>query len=301
MKRVKLTSDGFSFSTIAHGFWRLPRWEMNTGQLEKFVNELLELGITTFDHADIYGSYTCEKTFGKVLKNNPSLRGKIEIVTKCGIRLVSPQRPENNFHYYDTSAGHIIKSVENSLLALNTDFIDVLLIHRPDPMMNADEVAQAFVRLRGEGKVRHFGVSNFLRSQYELLASRLPFPLVTNQIEFSVLNMFHLDNGDIDFLQKERIVPMAWSPFGGGRIFTEKSEQAERLRQTMSAIAEELNINGIDKIALAWVLNHPVNFVPVLGSGKIERVRSAVEAQEIKLTREQWFKIWTASKGYEVP
>jgi predicted oxidoreductase len=301
MKRIKMTSDGFSFSAIAQGFWRLVHWGKTYSELERFVRELLDLGVTTFDHADIYGGYTCEEKFGEVLRKNPELRKGMEIVTKCGIRLVSPQRPENKFHFYDTTRGHIIKSVENSLRALNTDFIDVLLIHRPDPIMNADETADAFVELKNSGKVRYFGVSNFHRNQFELLQSRLPFPLVTNQIEFSPINMSHQDNGDLDFLQKERVILMAWSPFAGGRIFTEKSEQAERLRKELSLIATEMDVKGIEKIILAWILKHPANLIPILGSGKIEHVRSAVEAVEINLTREQWFRIWTASKGHEVP
>ena len=177
----------------------------------------------------------------------------------------------------------------------------MLLIHRWDPLLNADNVAEAFTQLKRDGKVLYFGVSNFEVSQFELLASRLDFPLVTNQIEYSVINMEAQENGMLDMCQRLRISPLAWSPLGGGKIFYETDERAIRLTAAMSAIGRQLSNATIDQIALAWILKHPAKILPILGSGKIKRIRSAVKAENIALSRQQWFNIWRASKGREVP
>ncbi|RMD48918.1 MAG: oxidoreductase [Ignavibacteria bacterium] len=299
MKRIYMT-DSLTFSKFSVGFWRLMDWGMTTEELDSFVNQLFELGITTFDHADIYGGYKCEEEFGKIIKRNPSIREKMEIVTKCGIKLVNPNRPENTFHCYDTTEKYIINSAEQSLKNFHTEYIDVLLIHRVDFLMNADSVAKAFNKLREEGKVLHFGVSNFKRPQLELLQSRLDFPLVTDQVELNLLNLTHIDNGDFDYFQKERISPMIWSPLAGGRIFNEDSDQCNRIRYVLGEISAETGYS-FDQIALAWLLKLPLNLNIVLGSGKIERIKSALGALEFSLTNEQWYRLWTASKGYEVP
>ncbi len=290
----------FNLSRIVLGFWRAREWNYTIQQLNTLVSQSIELGVTSFDHADIYGNYECETIFGNILKDNSSIREKIQIVTKCGIKLLSPQFPETQIKHYDTGKEHIIKSVNNSLKNLNTDYIDLLLIHRPDPFMNADETAEAFYELKKMGKVLHFGVSNFLPHQFSMLQSRLDFPLSTNQIEVSVLCTEHFENGNVDYLQEKRVAPMVWSPFAGGRIFWENSDQAIRVRNILNEFAVKYQ-TGIDAIANAWLLVHPVNFIIVLGTGKIERVKSALKGMEIKLTREEWFKIWIASKGNEVP
>lgn len=301
MQRINISTEGPQFSRIALGFWRLNEWKMNTGQILDLMEKAIELGITTFDHADIYGGYTCEEIFGKALAEKPSLREKMEIVTKCGICLVSENRPENRFHGYDTSKSHILKSAENSLKNLNIDYLDVLLIHRPNPLMNPDEVAEAFVLLRESGKVKHFGVSNFSPAQFTLLQSRLNFPLVTNQVEVSVLKMDTLHDGTLDQCQQLGISPMAWSPFGGGELFWGNSEKIIRLRNELQKIGEELGGASVDQVALSWLLMHPSKIVPVLGTGNIARIKSAAESVNFKLSRDQWFKIWTASAGVEVP
>ena len=290
----------FNVSRIALGFWRAKEWNYSVQQLSDLIIQSLELGITSFDHADIYGGYECETLFGNALKENHSLRNKMQIVTKCGIKLVSNKFPEHQIHCYDTSKAHIIKSAENSLRNLSTDYIDLLLIHRPDPLMNADETAAAFYDLKKSGKVLHFGVSNFLPHQFSLLQSRLDFPLFTNQIEVSVLNTEHFDNGNIDFLQEKKVSPMVWSPFAGGRIFWETSEQSNRVRNVLSELADKYQV-GIETIASAWLLVHPVNFIVILGGGKIDRIKSALRGLEVKLEREEWFKIWVASKGFDIP
>ena len=301
MENTTLSKDGPQFSRIALGFWRLNEWKMDSGQTLYLMEKAIEMGITTFDHADIYGGYTCEEMFGKALAEKPSLREKMEIVTKCGITLVSPRRPENRFHGYDTSKKHILKSVETSLKNLNTDYLDVLLIHRPDPLMNADEVAEAFALLRESGKVKHCGVSNFSPSQFNLLQSRLDFPLVTNQVEVSVLKMDALHDGTLDQCQQLGISPMAWSPLGGGELFWGNSDKLNRVRNELQKIGEELGGASVDQVALAWLLMHPSKIVPVLGTGNIGRIKSAAESVNLELSRDQWFRIWTASAGNEVP
>jgi predicted oxidoreductase len=299
--RIKISPEGPEFSRITHGLWRLKDWDKSPAEIQKIIHSCLQLGITTFDHADIYGDYNCESLFGAALADSSVRRADIELVTKCGIKLVSKNRPETSIKHYDTSASHIIDSVENSLKNLRTDYIDLLLIHRPDPLMNAEEVAKAFSRLKESGKVLHFGVSNFLPSQFELLSSQTDMPLVTNQVEFSVLNIEAQDNGILDMCQRLRICPMAWSPLGGGTLFHEQNERIMRLRHALKDIANELGADSIDKIALAWILTHPANFVIVIGTGNLNRIKRAVDAEQIKLSREQWFTIWSASTGHEVP
>jgi predicted oxidoreductase len=296
MKRVQLSED-VSFSRIVHGMWRLNDWDYSNEETLTFIETCLEMGITTFDHADIYGNYTVEEKFGQALALKPSLRENMEIVTKCGIKLISSNRPQHRIKYYDTSKEHIISSVEQSLKNFQTDYLDVLLIHRPDPMMDPVQVAEAFSQLRKEGKVKRFGVSNFIPSQYNLLNSYLDQPLVTNQIEISATHLEHFEKGTIEQCQYDRIPPMAWSPLGGGSIFTSDDQNVVNVRDVLGKIKEETGAASIDQVLYAWLLAHPANIIPVVGSGKAERVKAAVDSMEVPLTREQWFEILEASKG----
>lgn len=292
-------------SRLIWGAWRLADWKLSPQETLSLVQQCLEWGITTIDHADIYGNYTCESLFGTALRGNSSLRSHLQLITKCGIKLVSSNRPNHSIKHYDTSYNHILASVDNSLKNLQTDYLDVLLIHRPDPFMDVDETAAAFTHLKQAGKVLHFGVSNFSPSQFNLLASRLAFPLVTNQIEISVLHLTAFTDGTLDHSQQLKIAPLAWSPLGGGRLFQDETPQTVRLRQALGTIATQLSNSltkvTIDQVALAWLLSHPARIVPILGTGNLERIRSAIAALDLKLTREQWFTIWTASTGSEVP
>ncbi len=298
---IDLIKGGPRFSRIALGFWRLAEWGLSDAELLDLIRFSLDLGITTFDHADIYGDYACEGLFGRALTLEPGLRASMQLVTKCGIKLVSPNRPQHVFKHYDTGRAHIVASAENSLRVLGTDYIDLLLIHRPDVLMDPDEVAEAFAALRQSGKVLHFGVSNFTPSQFDLLASRLDFPLVTNQIELSVLSLDVLHDGTVDQCFQRGIAPMAWSPLCAGRLFHDDDERTVRVRDALDAVGSELGGISTDQVALAWVLTHPARFIPVVGSGKVERIRSAAEAEALRLSREQWFAIWSASTGIPVP
>lgn len=299
MNRIKLNED-LSFSQIISGMWRLDSWDFTTEDLTKFVEQSMELGITTFDHADIYGSYTCEEIFGRVLKEKPSLRDNMELVTKCGIALPSAKFPEHTRAHYNTTKEHIIRSAENSLQNLQTDVIDVLLIHRPDPLMNPQDVAEAFSQLKSEGKVRHFGVSNFTVPQLNMLQAYLDEPLITNQIEASPLCLEHFQNGVIEWMFEKQIKPMIWSPLAGGRLFTNTDEQAVRVREVMGEIASKHQIE-IDTLAYAWLLKHPINMMPIVGTGNIERVKSAVQSLDVTITREEWYEIFVAAQGHPLP
>ncbi|MHA7136300.1 aldo/keto reductase [Rossellomorea arthrocnemi] len=300
MQRIQMTED-LSFSRIIHGLWRLADWNQSKEDTLSLIQHNIENGITTFDHADIYGSYTCEALFGEALNLQPSLRAKMEIVTKCGIVLPSDNRPEHKTHHYNTSQKHILASVENSLQNLKTDYIDLLLIHRPDPFMNGEEVAEAFTQLKEEGKVRHFGVSNFNDHQWNMLQSYLPFPLITNQIELSAYNLENFEDGTLNLCQEKRVAPMAWSPLAGGAIFRGEDEKAVRLQHTLKKVQEETGAKGIDEVLYAWLLNHPANIMPIVGSGKKERIQHAIDSMSITLNHDQWFEILQTSMGHDVP
>lgn len=302
MKKIELV-DNLKISKIIHGHWRLLDWKFSNQELLKFTEQLIELGITTFDHADIYGNYECEKQFGEALALNKSLRKDIQLITKCGIKLKSDKFPERKIKYYDYSYKYIISSVNQSLKNFNTDYIDILLLHRPAPFFNPEEVAKAFGELKKDGKVLHFGASNFTPLNFELLQSYLEDKLVTNQVEISPYCLEHFENGNIDFFLKNKIKPMAWSPLAGGSIFYPKDEKGKgkRILNTISEVANELYVKELDKIVYAWLFKHPAEIIPVVGSGKLGRIKNAIEALQIDLTLEQWYKIYIASKGEELP
>ncbi|MCE7567408.1 aldo/keto reductase family oxidoreductase [Aliivibrio fischeri] len=301
INKTTIAPQGPQFSELVQGYWRLGDWGMTPQERLRFLKQHIELGITTVDHADIYGGYQCESLFGEALALEPSLRDSIEIVTKCDINLCTPDFPNRKINHYDTSKTHIINSVNNSLTRLNITEIDVLLIHRLDVLMNADEVAETFNQLQKEGKVKHFGVSNFTPSHFDLLQSRLDKPLVTNQVEINPLNFEVAHDGTLDQLQMNRIKPMAWSCLAGGEIFSGQSEQAIRVRNVLEELKEEVGAQSIDQVIYAWVRKLPSSPLPIIGSGKIERVKVAVDAMNIELTREQWYRVWVESKGHGVP
>ena len=303
VSRTPLPGSSDSLSRLILGAWRLADHAERTSPeaITGLVETSLAEGITTVDHADIYGNYAVEEIFGRALGGQSALRTRLELVSKCGIKLVSPKRPEHRLKTYDTSRQHITESVHASLRNLRTDYLDVLLIHRPDPLMNADEMAEAFTALRRDGKVKHFGVSNFTPSQFGLIQSRLDFPLVTNQIEFSVLHLPPLYDGTLDQCQQLRVPPMAWSPLAGGKLFTNTDERSTKTGVALQKVGEELGGASVEQVALAWIMRHPANAMPVLGTGRPERIREAARAASLQLSRDQWFEILAASAGQEVP
>ncbi|GAB2575835.1 aldo/keto reductase [Dyella jejuensis] len=284
-------------SPIVAGLWRIVDWKLDVQERVRWIEQALELGINSFDHADIYGDYRAESLFGEALQAAPALRDRMQLITKCGIRLRSAQRPYR-INYYDTDAGYIRAQVEQSLRNLHVEQLDLVLIHRPDYLMNANALAETFATLTHEGKVAHWGVSNHSRSQFELLHQQ--HPLLTNQLELSPLQLDALDDGTLDQAQQLGLRPMIWSPLAGGRLFTGEDEQAQRVRAEMSAIATRCNI-GLTTLAFAWILRHPSRPHPITGTGRIDGLRDAVAALEVKLDAEDWYGIWAASKGHGVP
>lgn len=292
-----MPTQTFELSPIVAGLWRIVEWKLDVRARVHWIEQALELGITSFDHADIYGDYRAETLFGEALKAAPTLRQRMQLVTKCGIRLRSSQRPYR-INYYDTGAEYVRAQVEQSLRNLHTDQLDLVLIHRPDYLMDASALAETFATLTREGKVAHWGVSNHSTSQFTLLHQH--HPLLTNQLELSPLQMHALDDGTLDQAQQHGLRPMIWSPLAGGRLFTGEDEQALRVRAEMSAIATRHNIS-LTTLAFAWVLRHPSRPHPITGSGRMESVREAVAALNVQLDAEDWYAIWTASKGHSVP
>lgn len=298
VSRITICKDGPNFSRLVQGFGSILREGIsNATELHNYLSACLDEGITTFDNAAGYSNGQAETLFGEVLAQDPSLRVKIQLVSKCGIIGAT----SNTVHMYDTSKEHLIFSAERSLKRMQTDHLDLLLIHRPDMLMDADEVAAAFSVLRKSGKVRYFGVSNHTPSQFNLLASRLDFPLVTNEIEFSVLKMQVQYDGTLDLCQKLRISPMIWGPLCGGKLFTEDTEQTIRVRKALCEVGEMLNGASMDQVALAWILRHPVKALPLMGTGNVVEMRSHVKADSLQMNRDQWFRIWMASENREVP
>jgi len=300
LERKKL-SEKTLLSRISLGFWRLPDWQMSEKELHRYIKIAIELGVTTFDHADIYGNYTCEAAFGQILKQQPGLRQSMELVTKCGIKLKTDKFPIRKIKIYDTSRRHIIESVNSSLKKLSTDYIDLLLIHRPDPFISLYEVSEAFYQLEKAGKVLNFGVSNFNPLQFDALHHAFDKKLVANQLEISPYQLAHFNNGNLEYCMKAHILPMAWSPLAGGKLLHPVDEKSRRIHEKLAEIATEYQNSDIEQILLAWLLAHPSGIVPVIGTGKIQHLKSAVASTKIQLSREDWFRIYIAATGMELP
>lgn len=276
--------------------WGIWGENFTTSQYEQKINQCLEIGLDIFDHADIYGHYTTEAEFGNALKGNTNLRSQIKIITKCGINMLTPNRPQHAIKSYDTSAAHITKSVEQSLQNFHTDYIDTLLIHRPDILIDVEEVGATITALKKAGKIKSFGVSNFTTSQVALLQKYIP--VEHHQVEISVTNLNAFENGILDQCQLEKIEAQSWSPMGNG-IFTENTNQHSRILAQADSLSKEYECS-INQILLAFIYAHPSQIVPVIGTTKFERISEAKKAMEIELKREDFYKLWTASTGKEV-
>lgn len=285
--------------TWAQGYWRLADWKFSAQETLSFLKGHLDLGVSIADHADIYGDYRCEQLFGNALILDPSVRHQLHVVTKCDIQLVSSSNSVS-INHYDTSAKHIVSSVERSLERLQIERIDTLLLHRPDLLMDADEVIACFNRLHAEGKVGAFGVSNFSASQFELLNHRFDGQLVTNQVELNPLNFDAFENGITDRLQMASVRPMAWSCLAGGALFNAQTEQAQRVINCLNELAIEYD-TSLEGVAYAWVMRHPSKPLVMNGSGKLDRLASAMARSRFSLSREDWYRVWVASKGHGVP
>ena len=289
-----------TFPPVIAGCMNWGQWgtKFATPDYRAMVESCLEAGVDVFDHADIYGHYTTEAEFGKVLQEAPFLRERMRLITKCGIRLVTPNRPDHRIKSYDTSRNHIVASAEQSLRNFHTDRIDLLLIHRPDPLMDPHEVAEAFRHLQDAGKVLNFGVSNFNTQQVDLL--RKHHPLAVNQVEVSIAHTESLYNGVLDQAQREGIRIQAWSPLGAGRLNGESSDERNRRIAAMADILSQRHGCKPEQVILSWLFRHPARIVPVIGTTRMGRVRDAVQAKDIELSAEEWFMLLRASTGHEV-
>jgi predicted oxidoreductase len=286
-----------SLSPIIAGAMNWGVWDKNlkTKEMENLIHICFENKITTFDHADIYGSYTTEAQFGKALSNSKIKREQIQLISKCGIQMLAEKR-NNTIKHYDYSKDYIIWSVENSLKNLKTDFLDVFLLHRPSPLMQADEIAEAVEKLKSEGKIIDFGVSNFTSSQTELIRQKTPISF--NQIQFSATDYQPMLDGSLDYMQLHQIRPLSWNPLGS--VFRQENMQTFRLRKLLATLVSKYEI-GADTILLAWILKHPAHIVPIAGTVNVARIQSLMKATELQLSQEDWFAIWTESMGNEVP
>lgn len=292
-------ADGLKFSKVVAGTMRASSEGLSGKKMTDFVDRCLNAGVTTFDHADIYGYFESSRLFGEaVLKDNPSLRDQIQIVTKFNIEL--PREDNGYAHYYDSSVEHLNASLNKSLEVLHTDYVDVLLIHRLDPLLNPKEIAEALDRLIKQGKVRHIGISNASYTYFEMVSTYTKTPLITNQVEVSPLYTDTFFNGVMDSALIHDIPVMAWSPLAGGRLFHPKTGQEFRVREILQQMAQKYGADSIDKIAYAFINKLPATVCPIVGSTKFERVQSAIDAQSIELTRKDWFKILEVSRGREV-
>lgn len=299
-ENIRLLED-ISFSRIIYGAWRWDACEpFRESWGRAIIEACLECEITSFDHADIYGDFRCEEYFGRVLREAPGLRDKIEIITKCGIQFPSARRPGVQIKHYNTTSEHIEASVENSLVNFGTDYLDLLLIHRPDPRMDYEDTAYGLESVVRSGKVKAVGVSNFLPWQFETLSNFMSIPLVTNQVEFSVLNTQPLYDGTVAQSQMRGFPLTAWSPLGGGSLFHGQDDRSLRIRSCLEELGRPQNFN-LAQVALSWILQHPADILPVIGTNQVERIREYATATAMEWDLQDWYRVLEATVGHEVP
>lgn len=295
MEKIYLSDSGPKVSPAVYGFWR---WEDTSdtapATMEKIVNLCLELGINTFDHADVYGGYQCEEMFGNVIRQKSFKREDIVLFTKCGVNLPHPSRPDVKVKYYDTSSDHIIKSVDNSLRKLRTDYIDIFLLDHLDPLSDLEETARTLSRLRTSGKIRNIGVANFTVFQHQLLASYLRVPIVTNHIELNLLNTTALENGQLDYIKQRYMRPLASAPLAGGRIENGTDKLAVNIHFKLEHLSKKYNAH-IESIAVAWLIK--LGALPLIGTASEQRIRNIVGAFNIDLDKQDWYDLYNISTG----
>jgi predicted oxidoreductase len=314
MQQVQLQGTELRCSRLGYGCWRI----ISAGKVvevtpdreedaRKAVLAAYDAGYTLFDHADIYSDGLGEWVFGRLLRDHKGLRDKIVIASKCGIRKAGDPTPSAPYRY-DFSARHIQQSCEGSLQRLQTDRIDLYQLHRPDYLVQPEEVAEAFVRLREQGKVREFGLSNASPAFFSLLQKFCPFKLAVNQVEISLLRLDYFRNGTMEQCMMERITPVAWSPLSAGRLcFTGPIDLNEagharriQLRDSIDVIARERNVSrGV--VALAWLLKHPSGIVPLIGSSDPKNIRDLASALKVELSREEWYSLMESAYGERLP
>jgi len=294
MEKIYLSDSGPKVSPAVYGFYRWGNGDLSQNKMETTVNLCLELGINTFDHADIYGDYECEELFGQVIKNKSVKRDELVLFTKCGINLPHPSRPDIRVKHYDTSRKHILKSLENSLRNLRTDYIDIFLLNQLDPLSNLEETALTLHKLRETGKVKNIGIVNFSVFQHQLLSSYLRIPIVTNHIELNLLNTTAFDNGQIDYLKQKYMRPLATAPLAEGKIANSIEKRPLLIRRKLEELSPKYSAN-IESIAVAWIVK--LGALPLVGTTDEQRIRNIVSAFDIDLDRQDWYELYEASRG----
>jgi predicted oxidoreductase len=301
MPRLPIAPHAPEFSRLIYGTWRMLSNQPTPQEINRRLLVCLELGITTIDTAEIYGLYEVEQVLGEALALSPGLRDKLEIVTKAGIYIPCKYHPDRRTAHYDATGGRMVKSLEKSLRLLGTDRIELFLVHRPDWLTPADDTAAGLNALLREGKIRAAGVSNYTAAQFDLLNSRMERPLATNQLEFHLLRMDPIYDGTFAQCEKAGVLPMAWSPLAGGRLFDPANEAARRIAEAAGGMAQRYGGASVEQLAYAWIMAHPARPLPIIGTNRVERIRSAAAAVEIALDREDWYALWQAAQGRPVP
>jgi predicted oxidoreductase len=286
---------------MVYGTWRLLDTKPTAQEINRRLLACLDLGITTIDTAEIYGLYEVEQLLGAAIALSPGLRNKFELVTKAGIYVPCSFHPERRTAHYNATGPRLLKSLEKSLRLLGTDHVELFLVHRPDWLTRADDTAAGLNELLRAGKVRAAGVSNYSASQFDLLNSHVEQPLVTNQIEFSLLHPEPINDGTLHLCEKLGRLPMAWSPLAGGRIFDANNPAGPRLAAAAENISSRYDGATLEQLAYAWILAHPSHPLPIIGTNKLERLQSAARADAIVLEREDWYALWEAAQGRRIP
>lgn len=300
MQSVQLTPS-LRFSRMAYGTWRMLDTRPTAQEINRRLNLCVELGITTIDTAEIYGLYEVEALLGRAIALSPGLRDNLQIVTKAGIYVPTPKVAARRTAHYNATGAQLATSVENSLRLLGTDHVELFLVHRPDWLTRADDTAKGLNELLASGKIRAAGVSNYSAAQFDLLNGMVSGGLATNQIEFHLLRCEPIHDGTLPQCEKHNIHPMAWSPMAGGRIFDAKTPEGQRLAAAAAAMSARYNGATLEQLAYAWIIAHPSRPLPVIGTNKEERIRSAAKSDAITLQREDWYALWEAAAGRRIP
>jgi predicted oxidoreductase len=294
MNKIYLSDSGPKVSPAIYGFYRWEGGDITETKMESIINLCLELGINTFDHADIYGGYQCEELFGKIVHSKRIKRDDLVLFTKCGVNIPHPSRPDIRVKYYDTSREHILKSLDASLRKLRTDYIDVFLLNHLDPLSNLEETAVTLQQLKDSGKVKNIGVVNFSVFQHQLLSSYLRTPIVTNHIELNLLNTTAFDNGQVDYIKQRYMRPLATAPLAEGRIAVGTDFLAERVRKKLEELSPKYDAD-IESIAVAWLIK--LGALPLIGTTNEQRIRNVAGALRINLDKQDWYDLYSASRG----
>lgn len=293
MEKIYLSDSGPKVSPAIYGFYRWTNAsDISSENMEKIVNQCLGLGINTFDHADLYGSYQCEELFGNLIKKKSFKREDIVLFTKCGVRIPHASNPEVRVRHYDTSSAHIIKSVESSLRKLKTDYIDIFLLDHYDPIANLEETSSTLRQLKASGKIKNIGVVNFSVFEHQLLASYLKEPIVTNHIELNLLNTSAIENGQLDYIKQKYMRPLASTPLAQGMIANGTDELSTRVRGKLQELSAKYE-SDIESIAVAWIIK--LGALPLIGTTDPQRIKNIVDAFKIELDNQDWYDLyWTS-------